>query len=93
MNAPCQRPRLSEGGHTPGRDRRVELLALASQLRPGLHRYCAGLMGSVIDGEALCRTLSLEPSSPWTSCARSRHSVPGCSGFALAREIAGDHGE
>lgn len=51
MNAPCQRPRLSEGGHTPGRDRRVELLALASQLRPGLHRYCARLMGSVIDGE------------------------------------------
>ncbi len=42
---------LSEGGHTPGRDRRVELLALASQLRPGLHRYCARLMGSVIDGE------------------------------------------
>jgi RNA polymerase sigma-70 factor (ECF subfamily) len=42
---------LSEGGHTPGRDRRVELLALASQLRPELHRYCARLMGSVIDGE------------------------------------------
>jgi DNA-directed RNA polymerase specialized sigma24 family protein len=51
MNAPCQRPRLSEGGHTPGRDRRVELLALASLLRPELHRYCARLMGSVIDGE------------------------------------------
>src|SRR6266581_6278141 len=35
----------------PGRDRRVELLALASKLRPELHRYCARLMGSVIDGE------------------------------------------
>ena len=34
----------------------------------------------------LCRTLSLEPSSPWTSCARSRYSVPGCSGVALARD-------
>jgi RNA polymerase sigma-70 factor (ECF subfamily) len=42
---------LSNGGHTPGRDRREELLALASQLRPELHRYCARLMGSVIDGE------------------------------------------
>jgi RNA polymerase sigma factor (sigma-70 family) len=33
------------------RDRREELLALAGELRPDLHRYCARLMGSVIDGE------------------------------------------
>jgi RNA polymerase sigma factor (sigma-70 family) len=33
------------------RDRRAELLALAGELRPELHRYCARLMGSVIDGE------------------------------------------
>jgi RNA polymerase sigma-70 factor (ECF subfamily) len=32
-------------------DRRVRLLALAGELRPELHRYCARLMGSVIDGE------------------------------------------
>jgi RNA polymerase sigma factor (sigma-70 family) len=32
-------------------DRREELLALARELRPDLHRYCARLMGSVIDGE------------------------------------------
>jgi RNA polymerase sigma-70 factor (ECF subfamily) len=32
-------------------DRRKELLALAEALRPELHRYCARLMGSVIDGE------------------------------------------
>ena len=31
--------------------RRAELLALANALRPDLHRYCARLMGSVIDGE------------------------------------------
>lgn len=31
--------------------RRAELLALADKLRPDLHRYCARLMGSVIDGE------------------------------------------
>jgi RNA polymerase sigma factor (sigma-70 family) len=31
--------------------RRDELLALAGDLRPELHRYCARLMGSVIDGE------------------------------------------
>jgi RNA polymerase sigma-70 factor (ECF subfamily) len=33
------------------RDRRAQLLALAEELRPELHRYCARLMGSVIDGE------------------------------------------
>lgn len=32
-------------------DRRAQLLALAGKLRPELHRYCARLMGSVIDGE------------------------------------------
>jgi RNA polymerase sigma factor (sigma-70 family) len=32
-------------------ERRAELLALAGELRPDLHRYCARLMGSVIDGE------------------------------------------
>ena len=32
-------------------DRGAQLLALAGELRPELHRYCARLMGSVIDGE------------------------------------------
>jgi RNA polymerase sigma factor (sigma-70 family) len=32
-------------------DRRERLLALAGELRPELHRYCARFMGSVIDGE------------------------------------------
>jgi hypothetical protein len=36
---------------SPNRDRRAGLLALAGELRPELHRYCARLMGSVIDGE------------------------------------------
>jgi DNA-directed RNA polymerase specialized sigma24 family protein len=39
-----ERPSLNQ-------DRRAELLALAGELRPDLHRYCARLMGSVIDGE------------------------------------------
>jgi RNA polymerase sigma-70 factor, ECF subfamily len=42
---------LSTGLQPPNRDRRAELLALTSELRPELHRYCARLMGSVIDGE------------------------------------------
>jgi RNA polymerase sigma factor (sigma-70 family) len=42
---------LSAEGPSQNRDRRAELLALASELRPELHRYCARLMGSVIDGE------------------------------------------
>jgi RNA polymerase sigma factor (sigma-70 family) len=31
--------------------RHAQLVALASELRPELHRYCARLMGSVIEGE------------------------------------------
>ena len=42
---------MSEGHLLPNRDRRPELLALTEELRPELHRYCARLMGSVIDGE------------------------------------------
>jgi RNA polymerase sigma-70 factor (ECF subfamily) len=42
---------LSTGRPSPNLDRREELLALAAELRPELHRYCARLMGSVIDGE------------------------------------------
>jgi RNA polymerase sigma factor (sigma-70 family) len=38
-------------GPTLDQDRRAELLALTADLRPELHRYCARLMGSVIDGE------------------------------------------
>jgi RNA polymerase sigma factor (sigma-70 family) len=32
-------------------ERRAGLFAQAGELRPELHRYCARLMGSVIDGE------------------------------------------
>ena len=35
----------------PNDDRSTQLLALADEVRPELHRYCARLMGSVIDGE------------------------------------------
>jgi RNA polymerase sigma factor (sigma-70 family) len=35
----------------PPTPRQVQFLALAEKLRPELHRYCARLMGSVIDGE------------------------------------------
>lgn len=39
---------MSEG---PVSERQALLAALAGELRPELHRYCARLMGSVIDGE------------------------------------------
>jgi RNA polymerase sigma factor (sigma-70 family) len=42
---------LSAARPSPNNDRRAELLALTDTLRPELHRYCARLMGSVIDGE------------------------------------------
>ncbi|AZO44539.1 MULTISPECIES: sigma-70 family RNA polymerase sigma factor [unclassified Mesorhizobium] len=42
---------MSEREPAVDRDRQEGLLALAAALRPELHRYCARLMGSVIDGE------------------------------------------
>jgi RNA polymerase sigma factor (sigma-70 family) len=42
---------LSAAGPTPNGERLAGLAALAGELRPELHRYCARLMGSIIDGE------------------------------------------
>ncbi len=42
---------MSGNPSSPPTARQAELLALANELRPELHRYCARLMGSVIDGE------------------------------------------
>ena len=42
---------MSCGQPSPNSERVARLLAAASELRPELHRYCARLMGSVIDGE------------------------------------------
>ena len=53
---------------TPSSDeRQAQLVALAAELRPELHRYCARLMGSVIEGEdvvqdTLVRALAAMPS-------------------------------
>ena len=42
---------MSENSSSPSTERQAQLRALADNLRPELHRYCARLMGSVIDGE------------------------------------------
>jgi RNA polymerase sigma factor (sigma-70 family) len=42
---------LSEPPSSSPTARQAQLLALADELRPELHRYCARLMSSVIDGE------------------------------------------
>jgi RNA polymerase sigma factor (sigma-70 family) len=42
---------LNVGPISSDHNRRAELLALSGELRGELHRYCARLMGSVIDGE------------------------------------------
>jgi RNA polymerase sigma-70 factor (ECF subfamily) len=42
---------MSEGSPAQPTARQAELQALAGELRPQLHRYCARLMGSVIEGE------------------------------------------
>ena len=65
---------MSAGPSSPSR---AELLALAGELRPELHRYSARLMGSVIDGEdvvqdtfaravvALDELTEVPPLRPW----------------------------
>ncbi len=42
---------MTNSEHSSNAERRAELLALARELRLELHRYCARLMGSVIEGE------------------------------------------
>ncbi len=42
---------MSTGASMSSHDRQARLVALAAEVRPELHRYCARLMGSVIDGE------------------------------------------
>ena len=42
---------MSAESSSQDRDRGAALLAVADDLRPELHRYCARLMGSIIDGE------------------------------------------
>ncbi|MGJ4889449.1 sigma-70 family RNA polymerase sigma factor [Bradyrhizobium sp. HKCCYLRH3099] len=55
---------------------RTELVTLAQRLRPELHRYCARLMGSVIDGEdvvqdALTRALAAVDEMPDVATPRA----------------------
>ena len=42
---------MSSSPNKPPTPRQAQFLALAEKLRPELHRYCARLIGSVIDGE------------------------------------------
>jgi RNA polymerase sigma factor (sigma-70 family) len=68
---------VSSGQPSPNSERVARLLAAAGELRPELHRYCARLMGSVIDGEdvvqdTLARALvalldedEMPPLRPW----------------------------
>ena len=42
---------MSTAGPARNGDRQAAFLAMAGELQPELHRYCARLMGSVIDGE------------------------------------------
>src|SRR5205814_6861909 len=50
-NRARRRGSLSEGPSSSPSARQAQLLVLAGEMRPELHRYCARLMGSVIDGE------------------------------------------
>lgn len=50
--------------------RYLAFLETISTLRPSLHRYCARMIGSVMDGEDVCRKLCSKPTGSWTSSIR-----------------------
>ena len=72
---------MSAGRPLPDRDRMARFLAEAEELRPELHRYCARLMGSVIDGEDVVQdTLVRAFVALGRTSRRRRRFDPGCSG-------------
>ena len=50
---------MNEATRPSSHDRQARLIALAAEVRPQLHRYCARLMGSVIDGEDVAQDTML----------------------------------
>jgi len=71
---------LSEDPSSPSAARHAQLLALAGELRPALHRYCARLMGSVIEGEDVVQDTFARAFVAFDELQEARHSVPGYSG-------------
>jgi RNA polymerase sigma-70 factor, ECF subfamily len=49
---------LSDSPSSPPAERQAQLMALADELRPELHRYCAPLMGSVIGEDVVQDTFA-----------------------------------
>jgi RNA polymerase sigma-70 factor (ECF subfamily) len=97
---------VSAGPPAPDSDRRAQLVAEAGALWPELHRYCARLMGSVIDGEdvvqdTLARALvalqemqETPPLRPWLFRIAHNRAIDLLRGRALRKaepiEAAGD---
>jgi Sigma-70 region 2 len=71
---------MSGGPSSPPTARQAQLLALAGELRPELHRYCARLMGSVIEGEDVVQDTFARAFVALDEIEETRHSAPGCSG-------------
>jgi RNA polymerase sigma-70 factor (ECF subfamily) len=72
---------LSGASSSPPTARQAQLLALASELRPELHRYCARLMGSVIDAAMLDLTVNAVKAH----LARGRARLKAVNAHALAQ--------
>ena len=85
---------MNAGQATSDRDRRTEFLALAGELRPELHRYCARLMGSVIDGEDVVQDtfaralVALLPNARMEGLAGANHGMLDTHPDAVARLLA-----
>jgi RNA polymerase sigma factor (sigma-70 family) len=89
---------LSAGSALSAHDRQARLVALAADVRPELHRYCARLMGSVIEGEdvvqdTLLRALvalqdleELPPLRPWLFRVAHNRAIDLLRGQAVLRE-------
>ncbi|MER9397767.1 hypothetical protein NKI46_06445 [Mesorhizobium sp. M0615] len=58
---------------------RVALEAMLGSLRPKLHRYCARMAGSVIDGEDIVQETLIKALQASTATPRSSVRSNGCS--------------
>ena len=60
---------------------RREFLTLVGKLRPELHRYCARMVGSVIDGEDVVQDTLAKGYYELSALKEPRHYAPGYSGL------------
>ena len=68
---------------TPKAPSAVDIESLLVAMRPKLHRYCARMVGSVIDGEDVLQDALIKAVEAFAAAGPLRHPKPGCSGSRI----------